>query len=77
MNYKTSVSIEPFLDKDPTPLINEIYHFITDTIRIGKMNYIKCNRIEPHEKRYYDKIRENYSTKPSENCKQSLQIKKN
>ncbi len=38
--YKTSVSIEPFLDYDPLPLINEIQSFVTESIWLGKMNYI-------------------------------------
>jgi DNA repair photolyase len=38
--FKTSVSIEPFLDEDPGPLINELYPYITESIWIGPMNYI-------------------------------------
>ncbi|KKK48899.1 hypothetical protein LCGC14_3140480, partial [marine sediment metagenome] len=52
--YKTSASIEPFLDKDPTKLILNIAPYITDTIWLGKMNYIDANGISPEEKRYYE-----------------------
>jgi len=39
--YKTSVSLEPFLDKDPIPLIIKVAPYITDTIWVGKLNYMK------------------------------------
>lgn len=56
--FKTSISIEPFLDKDPIPLIIKINPFVNETIWIGKMNYIKANKILPEEKKYYDFQRE-------------------
>ena len=63
MKYKTSVSIEPFLDKNPIPLINKIYPFISDTIWLGKMNYIDRKNLLPIETYYYEKIRKNYTSK--------------
>jgi len=58
--YKTSVSIEPFLDFDPIPLINEIMPYITESIWIGPMNYISRSKIpKKYEERYY-LIRKNY-----------------
>ncbi len=38
--FKTSVSIEPFLDNNPIPLIKRVAKFC-DTIWIGPMNYIE------------------------------------
>jgi len=40
-NYKTSVSIEPFLDKDPYNLIRKVAPFCTESIWVGKLNYEK------------------------------------
>ena len=56
--FKTSVSIEPFLDKDPFVLLNKLLPYITESIWIGKMNYINRNNSNPIEKKYYDMIRE-------------------
>ena len=39
--FKTSVSMEPFLDKDPIPLILKLAPYVTETIWIGKLNYQK------------------------------------
>lgn len=55
--FKTSVSIEPFLDKDPYILFDRLLPYVTESIWIGKMNYIKAHNISLHEKKYYDKIR--------------------
>lgn len=60
--FKTSVSIEPFLDYDPTELIEEVTHFTTESIWIGRMNYISCINPSEEERRYIDKIRKNYET---------------
>ena len=38
--YKTSVSIEPFLDFDPSELISLVAPYTTESIWLGKMNYI-------------------------------------
>ena len=54
MGYKTSISIEPFLDEDPLPLILELNPFVSETIWIGKMNYIKAKNITPEERRFYE-----------------------
>jgi len=61
--YKTSVSIEPFLDYDPTKLIESVSPFVTESIWIGKMNYIRTKGLTRTEKRRYEKIRKNYETK--------------
>ncbi|MFX1340639.1 MAG: hypothetical protein ACFFDK_18660, partial [Promethearchaeota archaeon] len=60
LNYKTSVSIEPFLDKDPIPLVKKLYLYVSETIWIGKMNYIKRNYNSIQELNFYSEIRENY-----------------
>ncbi len=59
-NYKTSVSIEPFLDKTPIPLIKKLIPFITESIWIGKMNYIRRNDFKKREFEFYQRIRKNY-----------------
>ena len=59
--YKTSVSIEPFLDYNPKPLIDAISPFVTESIWLGMMNYIPRNNLKRCEVPYYDSIRKNYS----------------
>ena len=58
--FKTSVSIEPFLDKDPIPLIKQLSPFITESIWIGKMNYINRNHLKTNETKFYKRIRKNH-----------------
>jgi len=58
--FKTSVSIEPFLDKNPIPLIRQLSPFVSESIWLGKMNYIRRNNFQENYKKYYDLIRENY-----------------
>lgn len=55
--YKTSISIEPFLDIDPIPLVKVLLPYVTESIWIGKMNYVRVKDITPNEKKYYDLIR--------------------
>ena len=61
MKYKTSVSIEPFLDLNPTPLVLKLYPFISETIWLGKMNYIDRKNLTSEEKDNYNNIRKNYT----------------
>jgi len=56
--YKTSISIEPFLDTNPIPMITELDPYVSESIWIGPMNYIKKNGISAEERPYYNKIRE-------------------
>jgi DNA repair photolyase len=58
--FKTSVSIEPFLDYDPQKLISEIGPFVTESIWIGPMNYISRNNIEEIDQLEYLTVRKNY-----------------
>lgn len=60
--FKTSVSIEPFLDYDPTELVETIATFTTESIWIGRMNYIPRKNLSNEEKPYYNRIRKNYET---------------
>lgn len=61
LGYKTSISIEPFLDKDPYDLANILIPYVTESIWIGKMNYIQANNLNSSEKKYYMDIRTIYS----------------
>jgi len=60
--YKTSVSVEPFLDYDPTELIKTVEPFTTESIWLGRMNYIPRNNLTHEDMPYYDEIRKNYET---------------
>lgn len=60
--FKTSVSVEPFLDYDPTELVEEITPFITESVWIGRMNYITRKNLSRAEESYYSEIRKNYET---------------
>ena len=60
--FKTSVSIEPFLDYDPTELVEKITPFTTESIWIGRMNYIPRKNLSKEEETYYHEIRKNYET---------------
>jgi len=59
-NFKTSVSIEPFLDYTPQILIYNLKPLVTESIWLGPMNYIQSNNILEADKHYYKDIRENY-----------------
>jgi DNA repair photolyase len=61
--YKTSVSIEPFLDFDPQPLVDQISPYITESIWIGIMNYISQKNLKGNEITFYNSIRKNYTEK--------------
>lgn len=56
--YKTSISIEPFLDKNPYILVEKLKPFVTESIWIGKMNYVKSSDFLPNEKKFYFYIRQ-------------------
>jgi DNA repair photolyase len=57
--FKTSVSIEPFLDHDPQTLAKMVFPYSTESIWIGKMNYISSASLLESERPYYDEIRKN------------------
>ena len=60
--FKTSVSIEPFLDYQPRTLIEILSPFVTESVWLGPMNYIPRNGISNQNKRQYEEIRERYNT---------------
>lgn len=59
--FHTSVSIEPFLDYHPEELVRQVEPYCTESIWIGKMNYIQRSNLTLFEQKYYEKIRENYT----------------
>ncbi|TKJ21797.1 MAG: hypothetical protein CEE43_08895 [Promethearchaeota archaeon Loki_b32] len=54
--YMTSVSIEPFLDEDPFTLVETLYPYITESIWIGKMNYVFTKNIKSKFINFYNHI---------------------
>ena len=58
--FKTSVSIEPFLDYEPQRLVKELAPYVTESIWLGPMNYIPRNNIPEEDTSQYEKIRKNY-----------------
>jgi len=56
--YKTSVSIEPFLDLDPVPLYYELIPFVTESIWIGPMNHMRKKNLFPEEISEYNRVKE-------------------
>jgi hypothetical protein len=59
-DFKTSVSIEPFLDYEPQVLVKTLAPFVTDSIWLSPMNYIPRNNISKDDEPQYEKIRRNY-----------------
>lgn len=57
--FKTSVSIEPFLDHDPQVLAKIVFPYSTESIWVGKMNYISSSSLLESEMPYYAEIRKN------------------
>jgi len=58
--FKTSVSVEPFLDYTPQTLIHSVSRYVTESIWLGPMNYIPSNNIPESDKHYYEDIHHNY-----------------
>lgn len=57
MGYKTSISIEPFLDENPYLLVDTLIPYVTESIWIGRMNYIKVENLLSEEKTFFESIR--------------------
>jgi len=57
--FKTSVSIEPFLDNEPQLLVYEVAPYVTESIWIGPMNYIPRNNIPEEDQPMYYAMRDN------------------
>lgn len=60
--FKTSISVEPFLDYNPMGLIGVIDPYVSESIWIGKMNYITRNGLSTSENQFYNKVRQKYET---------------
>jgi DNA repair photolyase len=58
--FKTSVSIEPFLDYEPQKLVKIMSPYITESLWLGPMNYIPKENISKYDEPEYQKIRKNY-----------------
>lgn len=59
--YRTSVSVEPFLDRKPQILVSMVEPFCTESIWIGKMNYIPSDStLHSDFQPFYSEIRRNY-----------------
>lgn len=55
--FKTSISIEPVLDIDPYILVNILLPYITESIWIGKMNYMKTKNLSKNEEKFHNLVR--------------------
>ncbi|MBF8303808.1 MAG: Radical protein [Dehalococcoidia bacterium] len=60
MHFKTSVSIEPFLDYNPKILIEMVAPYVTESIWVGPMNYIPKNGLTKDDELFHGEIRRNY-----------------
>jgi len=58
--FRTSVSIEPFLDYSPMKLVHIVSPFVTESIWLGPMNYISKNGISNGTSQQYAEIRKRY-----------------
>ena len=56
--FKTSVSIEPFLDNNPVPLVHELASYVTESIWVGPMNHMPRKNIRAEDVKEYDRVRE-------------------
>lgn len=58
--FKTSVSVEPFLDFTPQTLIYTLSPYVTESIWLGPMNYIPQNGFSEEVEQRYKEIRKRY-----------------
>jgi len=58
--FKTSVSVEPFLDFTPQTLIYTLSQYVTESIWLGPMNYIPQNGFSREDEQKYTEIRKRY-----------------
>jgi DNA repair photolyase len=59
--YRTSVSIEPFLDYDPSSLAQTVTPYSTESVWIGRMNHIP-REVPGTEGAFFADVRSNYET---------------
>jgi len=60
-DYRTSVSIEPFLDYDPRFVVQSVAPYSTESIWIGRMNHIP-REVPDTEAAFFADVRRNYET---------------
>lgn len=65
--FKTSVSIEPFLDFEPQHLVYKIAPYVTESIWIGPMNYITRSGISEEDTPKYEELRKNIDVQNLQN----------
>jgi len=70
--FKTSVSIEPFLDYAPQTLISVLSSYITESIWLGPMNYIPQNGTSIKDEQQYTEIRKRYDITRLKNIYEDL-----
>jgi len=58
--FKTSVSVEPFLDFTPQTLVHTLSPYVTESIWLGPMNYIPQNGFSRKDEQKYIEIRKRY-----------------
>ena len=73
--FKTSVSIEPFLDHDPQALVEMVAPYATESIWIGKMNYIARSSLVDFQIPFYNEIRKNCEKQHLMKIYQDLRIR--
>lgn len=59
-DFKTSVSIEPFLDYYPARLVHTLLPYVTESIWLGPMNYIPRNGVSSECAQQYQDVRKVY-----------------
>ena len=59
-DFKASVSIEPFLDCDPSKLVHVVSPYVTESIWVGPINYIPKNGVSNEDTQQYTEIRRRY-----------------
>lgn len=57
-SFRTSVSVEPFLDHDPRELIDTVLPYVTESIWVGPMNYIARMGVSEYDEPQYARIRQ-------------------
>ena len=72
--FKTSISIEPFLDENPYNLVKILKPYTTESIWIGKMNHINKKIISNEEKYYYELLMSLNSKQNLKNRGQKIKI---
>ncbi len=59
--WRTSVAAEPFLDYDPTPLIDAVEPYVSGEVWIGPMNHIERMGVTEEEQPMFDEAARNYT----------------